>query len=467
MRQTSTSLEVNVNSINLDLGYCELSRNLSVMNQQNPLKDEAIISEDRVLYRYRIIMALIGVFYPAWRYFAYYFQPNENESWEQRGMIGVFFLTFTLLTYIHPYFKRNVSTYFNIIVYTWFVQVFYLMWVNDMSDQYLLMGFVTIFCVGGTFLSQNGLLGYYLLCIILTGFSVIWHPDHRILSFFWGVILALTISYACFKTMMSVFSELRISQGKLAKRNQEFEDLSAAVQSLFLPVESTVAKDGFSLSGYYRPAENCGGDWWSFFSENKDTLSVFVGDVTGHGPGSAMMTASISAYLKALQHTQSDRSIPEVLQRLNSYIRELQINRTSSERYLMTILGVELDLKTRKLKLWSAGTPWPIILRKDGNVELIGQVGSPIGLAEELKLGFETTDLSLGDRLFLYTDGILEMKISADQMLGERKLGKLLQDTKDMSPSSAIAALAIKLDELRLKKSEQEDDFTFVILDAA
>lgn len=429
------------------------------------VSDTAFVDQSIILNRYRTIMAMIGVLYPAWRFLAYYIERDTAESWEQRGLVGILFLFFTLLTYTREHFRKYVAFYFSAIVYLWFVQVFYLMWVNNMSLNYVLLTCVTVFCIGGAFLNHQAMLGYFLLCIAFSGANAYKNQDPISLVFLGGVVVALSISFVCSRSLLRIFSDLHKSQKALAKRNLEFEELSAAVQSMFLPDKLALQEAGFDLAGYYRPATACGGDWLSFYKSDQDTLCVFVGDVTGHGPGSAMMTASVAAYLKALQTTWIGAKVPALMEELNRYLLDLQKNRKGGTEYLMTMLGMEISLKDKTVKCYSAGTPFPFVVRKGAKPRLIGETGSPLGMQAELALGFEELKLEATDRIFIYTDGIIEMKIRGDKPLGERRLLKLIQEVEDVKPVAASKQIEKSLDQMR--HLLQEDDFTFLIIDVA
>lgn len=419
---------------------------------------------ERLLHRYRTMMVTIGILYPLWRFMAYYVSPNANESWEQRGMIGVFFLGFALSTYWVPYFRRNVATYFNIITYIWFAQVFYLMVVNNMSFDYLILGLVVIFTAGASFLDADAMLGYYLVCILMTGSSVILKPDAHRLTFFWGVLTALAVSYVGLRSLLGLLRELRKSKADLQRRTDEFTALSSAVQTLFLPSKNDLQTERWHISGFYRPVDGCGGDWWAY-SETNDRLAVVVGDVTGHGPGPAMLTASISSYMRALQNEKPEMDLPNLLRALNRHLMELQIAEPVSKHYLMTVQALEIDFKALKVTSWSAGAPPVAIFSTEGEMRILGNAGSPLGIDNDLQLGTDSCPFNHGDRIILYTDGISETNVDRRQ-IGERKILKFAASDLKLSPPQATRALIKRVDDLR-GKGIQDDDYTLVILDVA
>lgn len=413
-----------------------------------------------------MIMAVIGLLYPFWRYIDYYLNANAIETLPERAAIGLMFLVFALATFLHPYFEKRAAMLFDLGAGIWTLQVFFLLWRSDFDPDYVQLVLITIFCVGASFLNQRQMLLYYLLCLILVGYTLSSNADAEHATLFFGVLIALIVSYVSFMTLLAVFNDLRESKNALAKRTKEFEELSAAVQTLFLPNLTYVKERGFELAGHYQPATSCGGDWWSFSVVPEESVSIFVGDITGHGPGSAMMTASVASYLKAFNNKKEARAVPEILTELNSYLLELQSHQDSKDRYLMTMVAIEVNLRTRELNQWSAGAPFPFLLKASGETIPLGTGGNPLGLSPSLVLNHETVRLDAGDRIFIYTDGITEMRIAADRQMGERRLTKLLKSTSESAPKDAIRM--IETDLLKQKFGpDQEDDFTYVVLDVS
>lgn len=424
--------------------------------------DLPAVDSASMLRRYRALMVAIGILYPMWRFGAYYLNPNANETWEERGLIGVLFLTFALLTYWTDYLRRHVAIYFNIINYVWFVHVFYLLIINEMSPDYMFVSIVVIFTSGASFLDASAMLWYYLMCICLTGALVVAEPSASIITFFLGVLAALATSYIGLRSLLNLFKELSENKIALQKRTDEFTALSTAVQTLFLPDKQEFKTEHWHIAGFYRPVDGCGGDWWSYFEHNRK-LTILVGDVTGHGPGPAMMTASIASYTRALQNERPDLTLNDILHALNKYLIELQSEKSGHHHYLMTVHALEIDLDKKKISSWSAGAPGAAIYDLEGNVRHIGQVGSPLGLKADLQIGVDTCDFNPGDRVFLYTDGIAEVNVG-ESRLSERKFFQLAAQARNLTPLQSTHAFIGKLDQLR-GKGTQEDDYTLILVD--
>lgn len=419
-----------------------------------------IVDHSFLLIRYRTMMLVIGILYPLWREVVNLLTFTQDESTGDRGLISIVFLVFGLLTYRSNYVKRNVSIYYKIIIYLWFLQVCYLMFIHDFAVDYLILGIVVIFSSGSSFLDIDDMLYYYLFCILLTGGILLYRLDLESLSFFTGIIVAISVSYAGLRSLMTLFFELESAKKTIEKKNDEFIALSTAVQSLFLPIRDSFDTPKWSLAGFYRAVDGCGGDWWSY-SENNSKLTLVLGDVTGHGPGSAMMTASIASYMHAVENESPHLSVSETLKSINLYLIQLQ-KEHKTEEFLMTLAAIQIDLKNKVLSSWSAGCPFGFLLRGQNNFQVIGSRGSPLGIAQSLQLGYDEYQIQSGDRLFLFTDGIVEAKMG-NRQIGEKKILQIVESTLKLTPKEAISAIQKTID--RLSPEAQEDDYTFVILD--
>jgi len=193
------------------------------------------------------------------------------------------------------------------------------------------------------------------------------------------------------------------------------------------------------VSLWLKAAGHIGGDMVGCFPVNPDTIGVFGLDVSGHGVASAMIAARVAGILSAASPDQNialsrhpDGSLsalsPEVAAtRLNQMIlRELR-----SDRYFTLALGF-LNRRTGRVRMVQAGHPYPIVLRKNGEVDQVGDGGLPIGLVEDA--GYSSFDIQLtpGDRLLIYSDGLPECPDPSGNLLEEDGLALLMRDCRDL-----------------------------------
>jgi Stage II sporulation protein E (SpoIIE)/GAF domain len=239
----------------------------------------------------------------------------------------------------------------------------------------------------------------------------------------------------------------------LQKAQEKDLQLTAAVQSLFLPKEGSAKNAAVGVSGYYRPAAQCGGDWWWYEPMGENAMRVFLGDVTGHGAASAMVTASVASAFQFLRRTANGRNTAELVTELGQHLRN-----TTEGAYYMTLSAVELDGGAG-----NAGSPPLFIRRRSGEIEVINLPGAPLG-SSGAPPGFAETDVAAGERVLVFTDGVSELNLPNKKQLGFKKLSKIFAGTAGMATDEAVSTLAGQLDAAR-QNTPQEDDITFAVMD--
>lgn len=236
-------------------------------------------------------------------------------------------------------------------------------------------------------------------------------------------------------------------------------EVSASVQKMFLPEKAEQKIGRIRIAGYYRPAAQCGGDWWWYSPIGEDKTAIVVGDVTGHGAGPAMITASIASCFQVMKDNMT--SAVDVDQLIHAAQRQLfQLSRSE---YGMTMMGIEFSQADGKLQCLSAGSPGFLLSRADGKTEYILPHGSILGSAD-FKIGKQEVDLQIGDRLFIFTDGISEQKLPSGQMLGLRRLVKLIEKLRTEDLDIARDNFVVEMDKLRAGEI-QDDDVTYVFVE--
>ena len=86
---------------------------------------------------------------------------------------------------------------------------------------------------------------------------------------------------------------------------QELE-VAKAIQETLVPSDAPVHKHTLTFAGFYEPAAQTGGDWWTWAELTGGKILVVIGDVTGHGIPSAMITAAAKAACDVARHVHND-----------------------------------------------------------------------------------------------------------------------------------------------------------------
>ena len=232
-------------------------------------------------------------------------------------------------------------------------------------------------------------------------------------------------------------------------------ELTGAVQEGFLPPSNRFDGYRVRLHGFCRPAESAAGDWWWYERiDESDSLIILAGDVTGHGPGPAMVT-SAAATAFSVGH-KYDPELRDRFADLNEMV--LSIGRG---QYLMTMSGVVLDGNTGRYVLHSAGGHPLMRVSPSGEIEVTPCRGTPLG-SREFSPGLKSGRVNPGDRLVIYTDGILELPVERGRILGMRSFAHMWRDTAGHEVSEAIRMVVDKADQIR-GGAPQMDDWTLVV----
>ena len=222
-----------------------------------------------------------------------------------------------------------------------------------------------------------------------------------------------------------VEEQLRESNAQLEKRQMEIEaelSLAARVQQSLAP-QSLVWND-VSVETYYSPARTIGGDFGVVFPHSDEVLTVLMCDVSGHGIGSALMANRI--YSETLH--QLERKVgPDTLLR---HVHDFVHDRIATDGFYFTMAAVRFSQRGRRMAFAAAGHP-PAMLASKGHVRLLDSQNGILGCLSETAPSNSVEEINLepGDRLVLYTDGLVEVFNHHRDMLGVEGLETLVHQS--------------------------------------
>lgn len=183
------------------------------------------------------------------------------------------------------------------------------------------------------------------------------------------------------------------------------------IQATLLP-KSQASFGKSLLTGYYESASECGGDWWHYGMIG-DRLFLWIGDVTGHGVGAALLTSAVFSIVNFIESSQVTPG--EAIHTINSHIAARYKNSKN-----MTLFVLSLDLKTGDFSYCSAAHPSAVLISaqqnddsRDAQRSMPFVPSSPIGADVSSQYEEMHGKLSPGDRLLLWTDGLKDI-INAD-----------------------------------------------------
>jgi len=242
----------------------------------------------------------------------------------------------------------------------------------------------------------------------------------------------------------------------LEKERLEREvELASQIQRQILPTAAPHLA-GYELIGWNRPARHVGGDYYDFVPLAGGVLALVVGDVSGKGVPAALLVSTLHSALRLL--LEREPISPALCERLNRHILE-----SSSANKFITLLLVELDAASGRLRYVNAGHNPAVVRRAGGSVELLPASGMPLGLIDGARFSVEELELEPGDLLCLYSDGITEAAGPDDVEFGTDRLAELLA----AAPEESLEAVVGRIDRAVVAfaaNRPQGDDQTLVLL---
>jgi sigma-B regulation protein RsbU (phosphoserine phosphatase) len=202
------------------------------------------------------------------------------------------------------------------------------------------------------------------------------------------------------------------------------------------------------VSLWLKASGHIGGDMVGSFPVEDGTVGVFGLDVSGHGVAAAMVAARVAGILSAATPDQNialTRRRDGSLCPLSPLIAAARLNQMilremRSDRYFTLALGF-LDIATGRMRMVQAGHPRPLVLRGDGRVEFVGPGGLPIGLIEGASYDGFDVDFAPGDRMLLYSDGLVECPDPQGRPLDEDGLADLVLAARPLGGPHFLSAL--------------------------
>jgi sigma-B regulation protein RsbU (phosphoserine phosphatase) len=233
-------------------------------------------------------------------------------------------------------------------------------------------------------------------------------------------------------------------------------EIAASIQSQIIP-QKLPELPYVRFSARTIPCTGVGGDFYDVIPL-ADGFVAIVADVSGKGVPAALLASMVQGMFQAQMSLGADRGITlvESIASLNAFV----CSRTPSEKYvtLAALRYVQSDSNAAKIEVVNAGHVPPVLVRADGNVEILGDGDMPVGLFGFAQYHVVHVTLSIGDRIVLLTDGITEAEAGDGDQFGMERLAE------PMLQADPIAALLSAVDTF-CKGSPAQDDRTILAIE--
>ncbi len=181
-----------------------------------------------------------------------------------------------------------------------------------------------------------------------------------------------------------------------------------------------------------KAARGVGGDLYDLFFVDEERLAIIIGDVSGKGVPAALFMAVTQTLQRSL--AQSIKSVDQLVINLNS----LLVQQNNSGMFVTYWIGF-LNIKTGSLSFSNAGHNPPIIRKPDGSTVTLKQLhGFPLAISDKCDNKSDEIQLSDGDMLILYTDGVTEAFNEKNEQYSFERLKNVVENTQAIQPQEMI-----------------------------
>ncbi len=249
------------------------------------------------------------------------------------------------------------------------------------------------------------------------------------------------------------------------------------VQTSFFPIRAPNARV-MAIAGEVLPATECGGDWWGHFSPAPGKDAVIIADATGHGVSAALVTAMAFAASETLDAAAKTWGVHTLTPNAILTFFDRAMSAMTGKKGTMTCFVCILDAGNRVMSYASAGHNPPLLVPRAADDARIGKRrhafltlnsagGSLIGMGSGAHFETQEVELRAGDRLVLYTDGLIENRGGPKgQPWGKARLYRSIDHHRDLPYQEYRAKILAEAADY-FGSTPPDDDVTLVILELA
>ena len=302
----------------------------------------------------------------------------------------------------------------------------------------------------------------FLLCLICL---IPWFIDAFFLrdieikysSLVWNIFVEFSFFVILIFSVSALKKAVRKQQeAEKQKITRELEIAKEVQQKLFPQTKPEVNR--LDYSGFCKPAEAVGGDYYDYFRINKFETAFAIGDIAGHGLPSALLMAGLVGFVRS-----NAVVFNEDLSAFMDKVNKLMCESTDGSKFATFFYSV-YNSETGILRFVNAGHNPPLLLKaKTNSFEELKTDGFLIGAVSNFDYKVSSVKLDKGDLLVCYTDGITESFNPKDEQFGTERLKNTLEKNRTLNTKDLCEKIICDV-KMFSDGREQADDMTLLAL---
>jgi len=238
--------------------------------------------------------------------------------------------------------------------------------------------------------------------------------------------------------------------------------LAARIQQDFLP-KFLPQVGNVHFHTLFRPAGYVSGDLYDVMRLDEDHVGFFICDAVGHGMPAALLTMFIKRALVTKEILPTGYRLLDPSETIGHLNMALVDQNLSQATYATALYGV-INTQTLEVTFAKGGHPAPALIRANGTLEFPEATGALLGIFPDEQFAVARLQLSPGDRLFIYSDGVEVGFCGGDEIASSERWHEELHRRRDLSTENLLLELSAELDR-QSGSLQPKDDLTIMALE--
>ncbi len=259
-----------------------------------------------------------------------------------------------------------------------------------------------------------------------------------------------------FRRMREMHQEVQVQRDQISSHNDHLMQEQTIAKQVFDNIAHTGCLSADNVQYILSPLAVFNGDVIVAAIRPSGSMMVLLGDFTGHGLPAAIGAMPLASSFYGM--VQKGFSMVDILREINQKLKQIL---PIGVFCCATI--VDMSFSKRKIKIWNGGLPDCYLHRaKTGEVETIRSTHLPLGVLDNMSFKDDCLHIEMetDDRLYMWSDGIIESRNARGEMFGEERLMQLFQDSESPIPVFDRILTAVH----EYSQGERDDDLSMIEL---